>query len=91
MTILELQCPLEVTTPKGKATLRLVIDYGMEANLTWVGFLNANGECWCFENRDIRLVPNITRGTGKPTPRAEPEPSPLSTLFQNPPAVRLPD
>lgn len=50
--------PLE--TPKGKADAHFLIDYGPEANLLWVCFIRATGECWTFANKDIRLEANPT-------------------------------
>ena len=58
--ILQLNPPLPVTTPKGKAWAHIVIDYGPESDLIWVCFLAKNGECWSWPNKSIRMQANIT-------------------------------
>lgn len=50
--------PLE--TPKGKGYAHLLIDYGQEHHLLWVVFINETGECWTFDNPQIRLQGNYT-------------------------------
>jgi hypothetical protein len=60
--ILQLNPALPVLTPKGKAYAHLVIDYSQEHDLYWVVFLQDNGECWTYSNKDIRLENNITLG-----------------------------
>lgn len=50
-------------TPKGKARAFFIIDYGSEADLLWVCFLNDTGQCWTFRNSEIRLEGNLTMGT----------------------------
>jgi hypothetical protein len=59
--ILQLNPPIPVATPKGKALAQLVIDYGAEHDLLWVCFQD-NGECWTFNNNAIRAQTNITMG-----------------------------
>jgi len=39
----------------------LVIDYGPEFNLVWVCF-QESGECWSWQNKEIRAQKNITFG-----------------------------
>lgn len=60
--ILQLNPPLMVYTPKGKAVAHLVIDYGMEVDLYWVCFLHENGQCWTYSNKEITIESNITIG-----------------------------
>jgi hypothetical protein len=60
MTILQLDPPLPLTTPKGKATAHMVIDYGVEFDLLWVCFQDDTGECWAWSNPDVRGPRNIT-------------------------------
>ena len=62
MTILELNNLLPLITPKGKAIAHFLIDYGIETNLYWVCFLQSNGECWTFDNKNIKIESNITLG-----------------------------
>ena len=63
----QLNPPLPLLTPKGKAWAHLVIDYGPEADLMWVCFQDEDGACWTWCNRDVRIQPNAT--LGRPTPR----------------------
>lgn len=61
-TILQLNPPLPVTTPRGSAFAHLVIDYGLENDLYWVCFQDEDGQCWTFSNREITAQTNITTG-----------------------------
>lgn len=58
--MLQLNPPLPVQTPKGKAWAHVLIDYGPEADLLWVCFQDETGECWTWANQDIRAQENIT-------------------------------
>jgi len=58
-TILQLNPPLPVTTPKGKALAHILIDYGPEHDLIWTCFQDS-GEIWCWRNQDIRAEKNTT-------------------------------
>jgi hypothetical protein len=60
--ILQLNPPLPIITPKGKALAHALIDYGPEADLVWLCFQDQTGECWCWGNRDIRGQKNPTMG-----------------------------
>jgi hypothetical protein len=60
--MLQLDPPLWMITPKGVALCHFVIDYGIDLDLYWVCFGQDGGECWTFENKDVRLVPNQTIG-----------------------------
>lgn len=60
--ITQLNPPIPVITPKGKAFAHLVLDYGLEHDLYWVCFQQTSGECWTWSNRDIRSQENITVG-----------------------------
>jgi hypothetical protein len=59
--ILQLSPSLPILTPKGSAIAHFLIDYGIESNLMWVCFIDATGECWTFQNPDIRAQKNITQ------------------------------
>ena len=63
--MLQLNPPLPVNTPKGPALAHVLIDYGAEHDLVWVCF-QANGECWCWRNQDIRATTNTTFGRHVP-------------------------
>lgn len=58
----QLQTPLPLSTPKGKAWAVAIIDYGPHWDLLWVTFVHATGECWTFNNKDIRQEENFTFG-----------------------------
>lgn len=60
--ITQLNPPIPLDTPKGKALAHFVIDYGPEHNLMWVTFVDATGECWTWPNPKVRAQKNITMG-----------------------------
>ena len=60
--ILQLNPPLPLNTPKGKAWAHMVIDYSQEHDLQWVCFIDATGECWTYPNPQITIQNNITLG-----------------------------
>lgn len=62
MSILQLNPPIPIKTPKGKAMAHALIDYGPEHNILWVSFQDDTGECWTWQNKDIRSQDNITYG-----------------------------
>jgi hypothetical protein len=64
MTMLQLNPALPVVTPKGKALAHVLIDYGLDHDVVWLCF-EADGECWCWRNQDIRAEKNITFGRDK--------------------------
>lgn len=64
---LQLNPPLPLTTPKGKAWAIALIDYGPQWDLQWVTFLHDSGECWTFLNKDIRQEDNYTFGIPHPS------------------------
>ena len=59
--ITQLNPPLWLQTPKGKALCHFLIDYGPEHDLLWVCF-QQDGECWTWSNKEIRADTNITLG-----------------------------
>lgn len=59
--MIQLDPPIPVFTPKGNGYAQVLIDYGPEHNLMWVVFQN-NGECWTWQNSQIRAEKNITLG-----------------------------
>ncbi|MEA2953669.1 MAG: hypothetical protein QOJ96_3189 [Alphaproteobacteria bacterium] len=62
MAFIQLNPPIPLLTPKGKAQAQFVIDYGPEFDLLWVCFQDDTGECWTWSNPDIRIARNITMG-----------------------------
>lgn len=63
--MLQLNPPLPVVTPKGNALAHVLIDMGAEHDLLWVCFQD-NGECWTWNNKEIRAQQNITMGRLSP-------------------------
>lgn len=63
----QLQTPIPLTTPKGKAWAVAIIDYGPQWDLQWVTFIHATGECWTFRNSQIRQEQNYTFGLPAPS------------------------
>ena len=65
---MQLNPPIPLETPKGKAWAVAMIDYGPQWDLQWVTFIHETGECWTWLNRDIRGEDNLTFHLPKPTP-----------------------
>jgi hypothetical protein len=63
--ITQLNPPLPLETPKGSGLAHFVIDYGPEADLLWVVFLDDGGACWSVPNPDIRLSSNWSMGRAR--------------------------
>jgi hypothetical protein len=60
--MIQLNPPLPLETPKGKGYAHFLIDYSQEHHLMWVVFIDETGECWTFQNPEIRLQTNDTMG-----------------------------
>ena len=60
--ILQLNPTIPLITPKGICQAHFLIDNGVEHDLQWVCFIDETGECWVFDNPDIRLQSNLTKG-----------------------------
>ena len=60
--MLQLDPPIPPDTPKGKALAHFLVDYGSEHHWLWVVFMDDTGECWTFENTQIRAQHNPTFG-----------------------------
>ena len=58
--LVQLNPPIPVISPHGPGLAHAIIDYGPEHDLLWVLFLDKNGECWTFNNKEIRGQTNIT-------------------------------
>ena len=63
--MIQLNPPIPVFTPKGNGYAHVLIDYGPEYNLMWVVFQDT-GECWTWQNSEIRAQKNITLGRHMP-------------------------
>ena len=68
----QLNPPLPLHTPKGRALAVALIDYGPQWDLQWVTFLNDNGECCTFRNSQIRQERNHTFDFSKPSEISNP-------------------
>ena len=64
--ITQLDPPLPLETPKGAGLAHFVIDYGPEADLVWVVFMDKDGACLSVPNPEIRMSFNWTMGRRKP-------------------------
>jgi hypothetical protein len=60
--LVQLNPPLPLETVKGPGWAHFVIDYGPEASLLWVVFMDADGACWTLPNEEVRMTPNWTMG-----------------------------
>jgi hypothetical protein len=60
--IIQLNPPIPIITPKGKAMAIGWIDYGAEHHLLWVCFIDETGECWTYQNPEIRAQNNPSMG-----------------------------
>ena len=60
--IIQLEPTLPLITPKGSGYAHFLIEHGDENHLQWVCFQDDTGECWTWENVDIKIQPNITMG-----------------------------
>lgn len=65
--IIRIDPPLPLETPKGTAWAHFLINYGGEHHLLWVTFIDDTGECWTFENPDVRIQHNLQLGRPKQT------------------------
>jgi hypothetical protein len=91
MAHLQLNPPLPMITPKGKALAHILIDYGAEHDLLWVCALRDAphaGEIWTYNNSQVRMEENITFGRHIPPVLSTETPPPLSTETLSPdPAI----
>lgn len=60
--MIQLSPPLPMDSPKGPCDAHFLIDYGPEANLLFVTFVRATGQCWTWPAKEVRLEKNITGG-----------------------------
>ena len=56
--ITQLNPPLPLETSKGTGLAHFLIDYGPEAHLLWVVFMDHDGSCWSVPNPEIRMQAN---------------------------------
>lgn len=58
--MIQLNPLIPLITPKGKAWAHFVIDYSQDTALLWVCFQDDTGECWIWQNNEIRIQHNYT-------------------------------
>jgi hypothetical protein len=58
--MIQLNPPIPLSTPKGNGWAFFLIDRSQEHDLEWVTFLDETGECWTFNNSQIRIQKNYT-------------------------------
>ena len=64
-TMLQLNPPIPLSTPKGEGIAVMVIDYGIDHDLWWTVIISRGehaGEIWTYANPEVRGVENITLG-----------------------------
>lgn len=66
MHIHEINKEIWLETPKGEGIAHFLIDYGPESDLKWVVFLSKTGQCWTFNNDEVRAAKNVTLGRKSP-------------------------
>ena len=66
----QLNPPLPLDTSKGRGMAHFVIDYGPEADLLWVVFMDKDGACWSVPNPEVRMHCNWSLGRRKAEPDA---------------------
>ena len=66
--ITQLNPPIPMVTSRGKGYAHFLIDYSQDHNLSWVVFLDESGECWTFENPEIRIQTNMSLGRSEISP-----------------------
>lgn len=60
--MIQLNPVIPILTPKGKAMAHFLIDYGIEHHLMWIAFQDDSGECWTWNNPEIKIQNNPTIG-----------------------------
>ncbi len=71
-SLLQLDPPIPMRTPKGEGIATLVIDYGPDYDLLWTVIVTKGehaGEIWTYPNHQVRGVENVSLGrhvTGDP-------------------------
>lgn len=64
--ILQLNPPIPLQTPKGSALAHFIIANSIEDHLYFVCFQDDTGQCWTWNNTEIRADKNITYGRTNP-------------------------
>ncbi len=61
-SIVRIDPPIPLNTPKGRAIAHFIVYDGIENDLMWVCFQDDTGECWTWENAQVRARVNKTAG-----------------------------
>jgi hypothetical protein len=85
MSITQLNPPIPMETPRGPGLAHFLIDYGPETHLMWTVFLDASGECWTFQNPEVRAAKNFTLGRTATSPIRAPLSKPSGSNGAGPP------
>ena len=68
-SLLQLDPPIPMRTPKGEGLATLVIDYGPDYDLLWTVIVTKGehaGEIWTYPNTQVRGVENASLGRHAP-------------------------
>jgi hypothetical protein len=58
--MIQLNPPIPLITSKGNGWAFFLIDRSQEHDLEWVVFLDNTGECWTFNNSQVKIQNNYT-------------------------------
>ena len=65
MAALQLNPPIELSTPKGVGQCHFLVDNGTEASSLWV-VIQEDGQIWWWPNSQVRGVRNFSMGRPDP-------------------------
>ena len=74
-TMLQLNPPIPMVTPKGEGLAVLVIDYGPDFDLWWTVIIGKGefaGQIWTYRNPEVRGVANVSLGRQPETTATSP-------------------
>ncbi len=54
-----------MSTPKGDGWAFFMIERSQEHHIEWVIFLDNSGQCWTFQNPEVRMQNNYTMNRKK--------------------------
>ena len=63
--ILQLNPPIPMSTSKGDGWAFFMIERSQEHHIEWVVFLDNSGQCWTFQNPEVRMQNNYTMNRKK--------------------------
>jgi hypothetical protein len=64
--VVQFNPPMPVDTPKGPGRCFVWENPGMNEHNLWHCWIDATGECWTFQNPEIRMQKNPTFGVRNP-------------------------